>query len=316
MIFKKKIFRLILALIAFLSCNCALLAQAEYPRVLKTYLKINDNAKQIKDAKIKSSIEILSSNGRLDTIKISNYASDGFILNEISKIDTSRDKKGEYITRSYSYIYNNFRLLIEKFDSSGVNLKKYYLKYDEFYNITDEELFILNKLVQKYSYEYDDLSRLIESTQKDIANDCKVIETYDYNSYNNLVKMVTVNKCIGGEGKPLETKFIYTYDNSYRILGKTTNATSGDKKTETFTYNADGKPESSYEMTGTDSYTNRKYTYDKNTVRILKTDVKGELSISSDVLIKYDKFGNRLEEEYFDPSGKLIYTYKFIYTYY
>ncbi len=183
-------------------------------------------------------------------------------------------------------------------------------------NITDEELFIHNKLVQKYSYEYDDLSRLIESTQYDIANDCKIIESYDYNSYNNLVKLAVKNKCIQGEGKPLETKYNYTYDNSYRILENKTIATSGEYKTETFTYTADGKPESSYEITGKDSYIKRQYTYDKNNVRIQKTEVKEELSKSSDVIITYDKFGNRLEEEYFDPNGKLIYTYKFIYTYY
>ncbi len=130
---KKKILCLNLAIIAVLSCNCTLWGQAEYPKLLKNYIKINDNAKLIKDAKIKNSIEILSSNSRSDTIKISNYDSDGYILNEISKIDTSRDKKAEFITRNISYIYNNFKLLTEKFDSSASNLKKYYLKYDEIY---------------------------------------------------------------------------------------------------------------------------------------------------------------------------------------
>ncbi|MEO8513638.1 MAG: hypothetical protein ABI543_08765 [Ignavibacteria bacterium] len=292
------------------------MAQAEFPRVLKTYIKINDNAKLIKDSKIKNSTEILSINGKDDTIRISNYDTDGYIVYEISKTDTSKDKKGEYIIRSTSYIYNNFKLLTEKFDSSAANLKKYYLKYDEFYNITDEELYIQNKLIQKYTYEYDDLSRLIESTLKDAVNDCKITETYDYNSYNNMVKLIVKNKCIPGEGKAVETKFNYTYDASYRILGKSTFSPLGENKTETFTYTSEGKPETSYEMIRTDYYINRKYTYDKNTVRIQKIEVKEELSTSSDVLIKYDKFGNRLEEEYYDPAGKLIYTYKFIYTYY
>ena len=147
-------------------------------------------------------------------------------------------------------------------------------------------------------------------------NDCKVIEIYDYNSYNNLVKTVITNKCIQGDNKPVEFKYNYTYDNSYRILEKTTISTAGENKRETFTYTADGKPETSYELINKDSYINRKYTYDKNTVRIQRTEVKEELSTSTDVLIKYDKFGNRLEEEYFDPNGKLIYTYKFIYTNY
>ena len=312
---RRQISLFLLAIFAFLSLNSTSLAQAEYPRVLKTYLKINENAKSIKDSKIKKTIELLVIDSRQDTLKITDYDQDGYITSEFSKAVISKEKKGEYVIRNCTYVYNNFKLLTEKVDSTGEQLKKYYLKYDEFYNITDEELFVQNKLAQKYSYEYDDLSRLIETTLKDQENDCKIIETYDYNSYNNMVKLSVLNKCIGDK-KPVETKYNYKYDKDYRILEKLIISASGENKTETFTYTADGKPETSYEMMGGDSYINRKYTYDNNNVRIQKTEVKGELSTSSDVLIKYDKLGNRLEEEYFDPNGKLLYTYKFIYTYY
>lgn len=305
---------LIFCVIFFTGQDC--FAQAEYPRSVKIYLKINDGAKQIKQSKISISTEILVSGGREDTLKVSLYDQDGYILKELSKVDTSAEKKGEYITRNYSYVYNGYKLLTEKIDSSFASPKKYILKYDEFYNITDEEVFVNNKPVQKYEYEYDDLSRLIETTQKDLVYDCKIIDTYDYDSYNNLVKVISKNRCIQGESKPLETRYNYTYDKDYRILEKRTNSTSGEVKTETFTYTSDGKPESSYEITGKDSYTSKKYTYENNSIRIKKIETIGELSISSDILIKLDKAGNRVLEEYFDPSGKLLYSYKFQYNYY
>jgi len=316
MAFIKRKYHFFALFTVYFCLNISLFAQAEYPRIIRSYLKINDNAKIIKDAKINSAIEVLIIDGRQDTMRISEYDNDGYILREFTRTDTSKEKKGEFITKSIKYIYNNFKNLTEKFDSSAANIKKYYIKYDELYNITDEELFIQNKSIQKYSYEYDDLSRIVEATMKDMVNDCKVIENYDYDSYNNLVLLTIKNKCIPGEDKPLLTKYNYKYDKDYRILGKITSSSNGEYKTETFTYTADGKPETSYEITGKDSYINRKYTYDNNSVRIQKTEVKEELSTSSDVVIKYDKFGNRLEEEYFDPNGKLLYSYKFIYTYY
>jgi hypothetical protein len=313
---KQEIFRALLIFCVFLGFQKCFFAQAEYPRAIKTYLKINDNAKNIKQAKISGVTEILQTPGKEDTIKSMLYDTDGYILKEITKVDTSFEKKGEFITRKYYYIYNNFKLLTEKVDSSSSMTKKYIMKYDELYNITDEQVFVNSKQVQNYEYEYDDLSRLIETAQKDITNDCKITETYVYDSYNNLVKITSKNKCIPGEDKPIETKYNYTYDKEYRILEKRTNASSGELKTETFTYTADGKPETSYEITGRDSYISRKYIYENGTVRIKKIETIGELSTSSDILIKYDKAGNRMLEEYYDAGGKLMYSYKFVYNYY
>jgi len=314
--YKRETFRALLIFCAFLSFQNCLFAQAEYPRAIKTYLKINDNAKNIKQSKISGVTEILQTQSKEDTIKSLLYDKDGYLLKEITKVDTSFEKKGEYITRKYYFVYNNFKLLTEKVDSSSSMTKKYYMKYDEFYNITEEQMFVNSKLTQNYEYEFDDLSRLIESTQKDMINDCKIIETYVYDSYNNLVKVSSKNKCIPGEDKPIETKYNYTYDKEYRILEKRTNASSGEYKTETFTYTAEGKPETSYEITGNDTYISRKYIYDNNSVRIKKIETIGELSTNSDILIKYDNSGNRLIEEYYDPAGKLLFTYKFVYNYY
>lgn len=297
--------------------NCRVYyAQAEYPRAIKTYIKLNDNASAVKKAKIRSSVEILINGSKIDTIRATEYDIDGYILSEMYKIDTSFGKTGKYLTRKNYYKYNNFKLLFEKIDSSSENPKKYNFKFDEFYNITEEKIFIMNKLVATYEYEYDDLSRLIESVLKDAVNDCKITETYVYDSYNNLVKVTERNKCIPGSDKPIETKYNYTYDKEYRILEKKTIGTSGEFKTETFTYTADGKPESAYEITGSNYYINRKYIYDNNGVRIKKSEVSGDITIESDILIKYDKNGNRISEEYFSPEGKLLYIYKFNYEYY
>jgi len=291
-------------------------SQAEYPGVVKTYVRINDNNKQIKASKISISTEILTAGGKEDTIKYTIYDTDGYLVKEVAKVDTSSDKRGEFITRNYTYIYNNYKLLTDKIDSTESTIKRYYLKYDELYNVTAEEMFVNNKLAQKYEYEYDDLSRVIESNFRDLVNDCRITETYDYDSYNNLVKITTRNRCIPGDNKAVETKYNYAYDKDYRILEKKTNLPGSEFKSESFVYTADGKPESSSEITGTDHFIKRKYTYDKNSVRIQKTETKAELTSVSDLQIKYDNSGNRLIEEYFDQNGKVLYTYKFIYTYY
>lgn len=316
MVIKQATYRAFLLFCVFFLTGSDCFAQAEFPRAIRTYIKINENAPQVKKSRISKSTEILVLPGSEDTMKVTYYDPDGYILTETSLVDTSTGKKGEFITRKYYFVYNNYKLLTEKIDSTSANTKKYYLKYDEFYNVTEEQLFVQNKQVQKCEYEYDDLSRLTESEMRDILNDCKVMETYDYDSYNNLVRVTVRNKCIPGEDKPIETKYNYTYDKEYRILEKKTIATSGEYKTETFTYTTEGKPETSYEITGKDTYITRKYIYENNTVRIKKTETIGELTSTSDILIKYDKNGNRILEEYYDPAGKVLYSYKFVYNYY
>ena len=310
-------FHILRVLIVLFCAIFTVFAQAEYPRVVKDFLRINNDFKMIKDARIRISVEIFQNNGKEDTLRLRTYDTDGYLLSEFSKTDTTEDNRGEYLTRKFSFIYNKNKLVTEKIDSSGSLPVKSYLKYDELYNVTDEEVYVQNKQVKNYSYEYDDLSRLIESEQKDLLNDCKITETYIYDSYNNLVKQKIQNKCDPLEKKPSENSYNYKYDEQYRILEKRTVASSGSSKTETFTYSADGKPESSYSILGPDSYISTKYSYEKdNSVKILRNESIGDKQKAVNVVIKYDKFGNRLLEEYFDSNNKLIYSYKFIYTYY
>ncbi len=313
----KKKYHILRIFLALFCVKFVVFAQAEYPRVIKDFVRINDNVKIVKDAKIKSSIEIFQNNGKEDTLRVTAYDSDGYILSEFSRNDTTFDGRGEFVIRKVNYIYNKNKLLTELIDSSGAVPVRTYLKYDELYNLTDEEVFVQNKQVRSYSYDYDDLSRLIESVKKDIINDCKVTETYIYDSYNNLVKQKIQNKCDPLEKKAAENSYNYKYDDQYRILEKRTVGSNGSSKTETFTYTAEGKPESSYLISGPDSYVNKKYSYDKeNSVRIIRTESVEGKTKTSDVVIKYDKFGNRLLEEYYDANNKIIYNYRFIYSYY
>ena len=77
------------AILAIIICyNSVNYSQSEFPRIVKTYLKLNDNSKSIKEAKIRKSIEILSIDSRQDTLRITEYDTDGFILNEMVKTDT------------------------------------------------------------------------------------------------------------------------------------------------------------------------------------------------------------------------------------
>lgn len=315
MYFLFKICLIFTLFLPFLWFNSAF-AQAEYPAAIKSYIKLNENAKLIKDAKISRCIEILNIDGREDTVKVSYYDKDGYIISELSKIDTSSGKTNEFINQKLYFFYNNNKLLSDKIDSTYSMAKRYRLKYDELYNLTDDELFINNKLVQKNSFEYDDLSRMIEAVTKDIIHECKNVVNYKYDSYNNLVLIIENNKCVPVSNKPVETKYNYTYDKDYRILEKKTNTPNGKFKTENFTYTTEGKPASSYELNTDGSYINKKYIYDKNTVKVQTTDVKGELFSSSELIIEFDKFGNRIQEQYFDNNGKQLYSYKFYYSYY
>ncbi len=109
----KQVITQILAALSVVFCFQQLShSQAEYPGVVKTYVRINDNNKQIKASKISISTEILTAGGKEDTIKYTIYDTDGYLVKEVAKVDTSADKKGEFITKNYTYIYNNYKLLI------------------------------------------------------------------------------------------------------------------------------------------------------------------------------------------------------------
>lgn len=299
----------------FLTYSCY--SQAEHTDLYKDYFKINENAKSIKDAKIKSVLELYIKGEQTDTVKYTEYDQNGNITRNITKTDTSLDKSGQYIYTNYTYIYKEGRLT-EKIDSSAKDIKKHYITYGDLGDITGEEIKIGAVLIKEIEYEYDNLSRLIESTSNDKINKCKIIESYAYDSYNNLAKKTIKNECTGTKEKPVSITYNYKYDNKSRIIEKQAIYPNAGYKVISYQYSPDGKIISSYESAGSDTYDNTKYSYDDktNSVKIEKSEILGDLTKNSSGVIQNDKFGNRIEEKYFDSNGKLIFMVKNIYVYY
>jgi hypothetical protein len=294
-----------------------LYGQAEYTDLMRDYVMINRDVKKIKDAKIKSAAEIFISGNTQDTLNRAEYDAGGNILKEFSKRDTSSDNSGAYIVKNNHYIYKD-NLLVEKIDSSSSQVKKHFIEYDDLSNIVKEDVKVQNTLIAETEYEYDNLSRLIESSTKDILNSCKVIESYSYDSYNNLAKKSTKNECLGTKTKPVNTIYNYKYDSKYRIIEKQATYPNAGYKILTYKYGANGEVVESYESGGSDSYENSVYVYDEknNSVKIEISEIIGDLTKKSVKVIQNDKFGNKLEEKYFDSNGQLVYTIKINYEYY
>jgi len=294
-----------------------LYSQAEYTDLMRDYILINEHSKKIKDAKIKTSIEIFTSGAKHDTLRMNEYDASGNVLKEFSKRDTSSDKSGTYFVKNNYYIYKD-NVLVEKIDSSSQQVKKHYIEYDDVGNISNEEVKSQNTVITEIEYEYDNLSRLIESTAKDKINSCKIIESYSYDSYNNLAKKSTKNECLGSKTKPVNTVYAYKYDSKYRILEKQATYPNAGYKILTYKYGANGEVTESYESAGSDSYENSVYVYDEksNSIRIEISEIIGDLTKKSLKVIQNDKFGNKLEEKYFDSNGQLVYTIKINYEYY
>ena len=53
-----------------------------------------------------------------------------------------------------------------------------------------------------------------------------------------------------------------------------------------------------------------------NTIKIEISEIIVDLTKKSSKIIQNDKFGNKLEEKYFDSNGQLVYTIKINYEYY
>lgn len=315
------IFRQFHNIIAVLFCGIftavSCYAQAEYTDLYKDYFKINENAKSIKEAKIKSAIEINIKGEQADTVRYTEYDRDGNITRNIAKTDTSQDRSGQYLYTNYTYIYKEGRLT-EKIDSSSKDVKKHFITYGDLGDITGEEIKSGTVLVKEIEYEYDNLSRLTEATTTDKISKCKIIITYDYDSYNNLAKKTVKNECLGTKEKPVNITFNYKYDNKYRIIEKQAIYPNAGYKVISYQYGPKGEVISQYESAGSDTYDNIKYIYDDktNSVKIEKTETTGDLNKISTGTILNDKSGNRLEEKYFDSNGKLIFEIKNIYQYY
>lgn len=293
--------------------NLTAFSQAEQPEMYRNYIMINENAKKIKDSKIKTVYEVYSEKGKADTLRFAEYDAAGNITREIVKTD-STVAPGKL--KNNSYVYKEGRL-IERIDSSA-DVKRYFISYDEFGGIVKEDVKVQGKLSFETEYEYDNLGRLTESSTKDLINKCKVIIAYAYDSYNNLAKESIKDECKGTKDKPVNVVYNYKYDNKSRIIEKQSIYPNAGYKIMNYQYGPNGELISSYESQGSDTYDNTKFTYDEktNTIKVEKSEVMGDLTKTITGTIQNDKFGNRIEEKYFDSNGNLLYSIKNIYQYY
>jgi hypothetical protein len=306
---------ILLALVFLLTASYG--QQAEYPAVVNNYLKINDNSKKINASNIRKCTELMLVKGRQDTLKINYYDKAGNLSQQYLYLVAAGDKAGIDYHNSF-YLYGKDGRLMQKIDSSSNEIKRIVISYDDVGNISKEEVKSKNEVIKEISYEYDNLSRLIESTEKDLIGSCKIVEQYAYDSYNNLAKLTVKNSCNNSISKSLVTTISYKYDAKYNIIEKQSAFPSGGFKNETFKYDAKGLLVESYESTGPDSYNKVIYEHDipNGIVKSEKTEVVGEVQTRFNQVFKYDKNGNLLEEKYSGPKGEEIYTRKNIYEYY
>jgi hypothetical protein len=296
----------------------SLYSQAEFPRVVMDYQRINDNAKQIRESKIRKCVEVKLVNNVADTMKILYFDNNGNLLQQFIADESTKDAddyKKSYF--NYFYLYDITGKLIQKIDSSGGNVLKFTLSYDDVGNISGEEVKSHNEVIREVTFEYDQLSRLIESKEKDIIQGCKTTETYSYDSYNNLAKLIYKTSCSQSTKAP-STTYIYKYDQKSNIIEKQTSLSAGGFKTEMFKYGDKGRLTETYITTGKDSYIKYVYTNDiaNNTIKIEKTVGDGEVTATSMQVLRYDKFWNLIEEQSIAPNGKELYTKKNIYEFY
>lgn len=308
---------IIITLCAFCIITQHAFSQAEYTDLVRNYIILNENAAKIKSSKIKNASVVYISGTRIDTLRVTEYDNTGNVLMDYTRRDTSSGKVGEYVSTRYTYLYKEGRL-VEKVDISTLIPRKHYIEYDDIGNISKEEVKEQGKTVFEIEYEYDNLSRLIESSEKDVVNKCKIAESYSYDSYNNLAKVSTKDECTGTKGKPVNTTYSYKYDSKSRIIEKQAIYPNAGYKILTYKYGPKGEVLEAYESAGSDSYEKTFYTYEdnSNTMKVEKDENIGELTKKVSGTIENDKLGNRLEEKYYDSNGKLLYSIKYNYEFY
>jgi hypothetical protein len=308
---------LIIGVLFLFSANL-LYSQVELPAVFKLYIKINENPKRIKDAKIKRYTEVADIKGKQDTVRINAYDTNGNIIYEkiVSIASNTNDKN---ITISYTYTYDGARKLIQKIDSTGKAYRRITLSYDDIGNLIQEKEHNNNGIViRDASYEYDELSRLIESKELNIIYDCKSGTLYKYDSYNNLVSMKIERSCKDGPVEKTNYKYVYNYDKKGNIIEKQVGLIGGSYKTETFKYDNKGNMVQSYEELSKDSYKEYTYGYDNDNRKsqIDKKEVYGIEIKQFSEQFKYDNKGNLIEDKYVDADGNVISLHTYVYEYY
>lgn len=294
-------------------------AQAEKTHVYDEFVKINEGAKSVKDAKIKKCTDIHIVNNVQDTLHIAYYDNTGNLTKEfIQGIDTTR-KDYKYYFFNFSYIYDKDGKLTDKLDSTWQETIHKIVYYDDLSSITKVEAYLgKNKLFKEINYEYDDLVRLIESNEVNYNMSCKVNIKYAYDSYNGLAKVIEKNYCKDPEGRAKESLFTYKYDKNNNIVEKYSNVPGIGLKTETFKYDTKGHVTDGYYSNSKEEYTEFINTYDAkfNKIKVDKNVVIGEKINKYTVNLKYDNFGNFLEEQTVDASGSVVSARKLIYEFY
>jgi len=294
-------------------------SQAEMTPVYNEYIKINENSKKIKNAKIKKSISIITTKDRTDTLNISYYDVNGNLVNELNSVIISTSAEIKKVYQKLNFKYDEYARVIEKIDSSGDEIKRKVLHYEDDGTLSGEEIFdSKGELIKELSHEYDQLSRLIETTEKDNFFKCKTIKKYIYDSYNNMAKYVLSSNCTDSASRAVNITYVYKYDKKSNIIEKNSYFSSKNFKTESFTYGANGKIYQSYMITGTEIYTLNLYFYDGSNflTKIEKTEVNGEDKKKFIIFYKNDKFGNVLEIRELTLTGVQNYVLKYEYEYY
>jgi hypothetical protein len=294
-------------------------AQGEMTSVYNEYYRINENSKKIKDARIKKSVSLIITKDRTDTLNISYYDINGNLVNEMNKIVVSTTVESKIIYQKYSYKYDELNRVAEKIDSSGGSVIRKVISYEEDGTLSAED--ILNskgEVIKEISHEYDQLARLIESTENDNIAKCKTVKKYTYDSYNNLAKYVLSSNCTDSLSKAVNITYVYKYDNKSNIIEKNSYFSSTSFKTETFTYGANGKVSKSYVITGNEVYTNNVYFYDNSNflTKIEINEVNGEDKKKFLRFYTNDKFGNVIEIRELTLTGTQIYLMKYEYEFF
>ncbi len=293
-------------------------SQAEMPELYNDFIKINDNARKIKAAKIKLYAKIMSAAGKDDTTSISQYDTNGILIKRlVENTDTTRKENKTY-WENYNYIYDKNGRLIQRIDTINGDVWKTILYYDDLGNISKEELYFRTKLAMDMNYDYDELGRLIEADEVNYYQSCMIVEKYAYDSYNNMAKYSIKNDCKDLEGKANEYKYAYKYDKKSNIIEKQSTYPSGGYNTETFKYDAKGNLTEYYESNSKNEYSEAIYTYDKSNLK-LKADRKevigGFTTLYAEKFI-YDNKGNLIEDQNFNPNGELMFSRKYYYEFY
>lgn len=305
-------------MISLLSASVVLKAQAEFPDVIKKFVQINDKSKQIQKAKINKTTQVSVSKNSEDTIYVYSYDSNGKILKEYYfEEDSSKGPKTTF-KDIHTYEYDSSGRVIQKIDSTGGTVVKTKIEYEDNGNISGENVYSNETLALEETFDYDDLSRLVECSGKNYSEDCKFVLNYVYDSYNNLAKIKSKSNCASASNSVNEVSFMLGYDKHGNIVSKNTISPNGLMKVETFKYDNKDKLFQSYESTPKEGYTEKYYTYDslKNLVRIDISNVLGENIIKYSRTMKYDSNGNISEIQYLGNKNELINTIKYYYEYY